>query len=83
MPNVPTKDGTQSKVRQAKSPEAKAWLFKTNDVIINVSLTFRTLISEIYQYFCEKKCEKLLLKAFLIFTTKTSVILPFIVHLGL
>ena len=35
-------------------------LFKTNDVVSYVSLKFRTLISEICQFFCSKKCEKLL-----------------------
>ena len=28
--------------------------------LVNVSLKFQALISQIYQYFCRKKCEKLL-----------------------
>ena len=36
-----------------------ARLFITNDVV-NVSLKFQTLISQICQYFLLKKCEKLL-----------------------
>ena len=41
-----------------------ARLFKINDVVVNVSLKFQTLISDIRQYFLSKKCEKL------IFSTK-------------
>ena len=41
--------------------------------LVNISLKFQTLISEISQYFLLKKCEKLLqksTKASLIFSTK-------------
>ena len=45
-----------------------ARLFETNDVVVNVSLKFQTLISNICQYFLLKKCV-------LIFSTKISVYL--------
>ena len=35
-------------------------LFKTNDVLVNISLKFQTLISDICQIFLLKKCKKLL-----------------------
>ena len=41
--------------------------------LVNVSLKFQTLISEIHQYFLLKKCEKLLQS--LIFRQKISVYL--------
>ena len=41
--------------------------------LVNVSLIFQTLISEIYQYFMLKTCEKLLhCKSFSHFSTKNS-----------
>ena len=46
---------------------------KLTTSLVNVSLKFQTLISEIFQYFLLKKCEKLLqcsAKASLIFSTK-------------
>ena len=49
---------------------SRGWLFKTND-IVNDTLNFQKLISQICQYFLLKKCEKLLhCKCFLIFSTK-------------
>ena len=48
----------------------RARLFKTNN-IVNVSLKFQTLISEICQYFLLENCEKLLhCKSFFIFSAK-------------
>ena len=35
--------------------KSRARLFKTNDVFVNVSLKFQTLISQICQYFFMKK----------------------------
>ena len=46
---------------------------KLTTSLVNISLKFQTLISEIFQYFLLKKCEKLLhcsAKASLIFSTK-------------
>ena len=44
--------------------------------LVNVSLKFQTLISEIRQYFLLKKCEKLLqCKSFSHFSTKISMYL--------
>ena len=44
---------------------------KLTKSLVNVSLKFQTLISEIWQYFLSKKCEKLLqCKSFFHFSTK-------------
>ena len=51
---------------------------KLTTSLVNVSLKFQTLISQIRQYFLLKKCEKLLqcsAKASLIFQQKISVLL--------
>ena len=47
-------------VPQTQKPLARAQLFKTNDDIVNDSLKFQMLISQICQYFLWKKCDKLL-----------------------
>ena len=48
-----------------------AWLFKTKTSLVNVSLNFHKLISQICQYFLLKKYEELCIaKASLIFSTK-------------
>ena len=44
---------------------------KLTTLLVNISLKFQTLISEIRQYFLLNKCEKLL-QASLIFSTKKS-----------
>ena len=41
---------------------------KLTTLLVNFSLKFQTLVSEIHQYFLLKKCENA--KAFLIFSTK-------------
>ena len=47
-------------VFHGQKPLARAQLFKTNDDIVNDSLKFQMLISQICQYFLWKKCDKLL-----------------------
>ena len=47
---------------------------KLATLLVNVSLKFQTLISDLHQYFLLKKCEKLLqCKSFSHFATKISV----------
>ena len=48
---------------------------KLKTSLVNVSLKFQTLISEIPQYFLLKKCEKLLQKLLSFFQQKISVYL--------
>ena len=53
-------DSSQQSATAAEN-QTRAWLFKTNvRSLVNVSVKFQMLISEIFQYFLLKKCEKLL-----------------------
>ena len=53
---------------------------KLTTSLVNDSLKFQTLISQICQYFLSKKCEKLLhciAKASLIFSTKNFIVFAY------